>query len=44
MEVVGDNDDNHIIIFSIENVNLYGIDTRDSITITFAQTLTDKEY
>ena len=43
MEVVRDND-NCIIICSIENFDPMGVHTGDSITVAPAQTLTDKEY
>ncbi|MFZ1413974.1 MAG: carbamoyl-phosphate synthase large subunit [Defluviicoccus sp.] len=44
MEVVRDQDDNCIIVCSIENVDPMGIHTGDSITVAPALTLTDKEY
>ena len=44
MEVVRDQEDNAIIICSIENFDPMGIHTGDSITVAPAQTLTDKEY
>src|SRR5271167_2611367 len=44
MEVVRDSADNCIIICSIENVDPMGIHTGDSVTVTPALTLTDKEY
>ena len=44
MEVVRDNQDNCIIVCSIENLDPMGIHTGDSITVAPAQTLTDKEY
>jgi len=44
MEVVRDNNNNCIIVCSIENFDPMGIHTGDSITIAPAQTLTDKEY
>ncbi|MCK5893289.1 MAG: carbamoyl-phosphate synthase large subunit [Endozoicomonadaceae bacterium] len=44
MEVVRDQNDNCIIICTIENVDPMGIHTGDSITVAPAQTLTDKEY
>ena len=44
MEVVRDKNDNCIIICSIENVDPMGTHTGDSITVTPALTLTDKEY
>ena len=44
MEVVRDQNDNAIIICSIENLDPMGIHTGDSITVAPAQTLTDREY
>ena len=44
MEVVRDNNDNCIIVCSIENFDPMGVHTGDSITIAPALTLTDKEY
>ncbi|NNK31593.1 MAG: carbamoyl-phosphate synthase large subunit, partial [Xanthomonadales bacterium] len=44
MEVVRDNQDNCIIVCSIENFDPMGVHTGDSITVAPAQTLTDKEY
>lgn len=44
MEVVRDQNDNCIIVCSIENFDAMGIHTGDSITVVPAQTLTDKEY
>lgn len=44
MEVVRDTADNCIIVCSIENVDPMGVHTGDSITVTPALTLTDKEY
>ena len=44
MEVVRDNDDNCIIVCSIENIDPMGVHTGDSITVAPALTLTDKEY
>ena len=44
MEVVRDNQDNCIIVCSIENIDAMGVHTGDSITVAPAQTLTDKEY
>ena len=43
-EVIRDQNDNCIIICSIENIDPMGIHTGDSITVTPALTLTDKEY
>ncbi|ATF09909.1 carbamoyl-phosphate synthase large subunit [Candidatus Enterovibrio altilux] len=44
MEVVRDKNNNCIIVCTIENFDVMGIHTGDSITIVPAQTLTDKEY
>ncbi|WP_341760478.1 carbamoyl-phosphate synthase large subunit [Candidatus Endowatersipora endosymbiont of Watersipora subatra] len=44
MEVMRDKADNCIIICSIENVDPMGVHTGDSITVSPALTLTDKEY
>ena len=44
MEVMRDDDDNVVIICSIENFDPMGVHTGDSITVAPAQTLTDKEY
>ena len=44
MEVVRDQNNNCIIICSIENFDPMGVHTGDSITVAPAQTLTDKEY
>lgn len=44
MEVIRDQNDNCIIVCSIENFDPMGIHTGDSITVAPAQTLTDKEY
>src|SRR3978361_2085008 len=44
MEVVRDKADNCIIVCSIENIDLMGVHTGDSITVAPALTLTDKEY
>ncbi|MGL4734517.1 MAG: carbamoyl-phosphate synthase large subunit, partial [Enterovibrio sp.] len=44
MEVVRDQNDNCIIVCTIENIDPMGIHTGDSITVAPAQTLTDKEY
>ena len=44
MEVMRDQDDNVVIICSIENFDAMGVHTGDSITVAPAQTLTDKEY
>ena len=44
MEVMRDEDDNVVIICSIENFDPMGVHTGDSITVAPAQTLTDKEY
>jgi carbamoyl-phosphate synthase large subunit len=44
MEVMRDQDDNVVIICSIENFDPMGVHTGDSLTVAPAQTLTDKEY
>jgi len=44
MEVIRDQEDNCIIVCSIENLDPMGVHTGDSITIAPALTLTDKEY
>ena len=44
MEVVRDRNDNCIIVCSIENIDLMGVHTGDSVTVAPALTLTDKEY
>ena len=44
MEVVRDHNDNCIIVCSIENFDPMGVHTGDSITVSPALTLTDKEY
>ena len=44
LEVVRDLADNVIVICSIENLDPMGVHTGDSITVTPAQTLTDREY
>ena len=43
MEVVRDNEDNCIIVCSIENIDPMGVHTGDSMTVAPALTLTDKE-
>ena len=44
MEVIRDKNDNAIIVCSIENIDPMGVHTGDSITVTPAQTLSDKEF
>jgi carbamoyl-phosphate synthase large subunit len=44
MEVMRDQNDNVVIVCSIENVDPMGVHTGDSITVAPIQTLTDKEY
>ncbi len=44
LEVMRDNNDNAVIVCSIENLDPMGVHTGDSITVAPAQTLTDKEY
>ncbi|MFQ5571485.1 MAG: carbamoyl-phosphate synthase large subunit [Rhodothermales bacterium] len=44
LELLRDANDNVIIICSIENVDVMGVHTGDSVTVAPAQTLTDKQY
>jgi len=44
MEVMRDRLDNCVIVCSIENIDPMGVHTGDSITVSPALTLTDKEY
>nr|MBF0220987.1 carbamoyl-phosphate synthase large subunit [Desulfobulbaceae bacterium] len=44
LEVMRDNNDNVVIVCSIENLDAMGVHTGDSITVAPAQTLTDREY
>lgn len=44
LEVMRDKKDNCVIVCSIENIDPMGVHTGDSITVSPAQTLTDKEY
>lgn len=44
MEVIRDQNDNAIIICSIENIDPMGVHTGDSITVAPAQTMTHREY
>src|SRR4051812_31127177 len=44
LEVMRDHDDNVVIVCSIENIDPMGVHTGDSITVTPAMTLTDREY
>ena len=44
LEVMRDNNDNVVIVCSIENLDPMGIHTGDSITVAPVQTLSDKEY
>ena len=44
MEVIRDNQDNCIIVCSIENIDPMGVHTGDSITVAPSLTLTDKEF
>jgi carbamoyl-phosphate synthase large subunit len=44
MEVMRDENDNVVIICSIENFDAMGVHTGDSITVAPIQTLTDREY
>jgi len=44
LEVMRDNDDNVVIVCSIENLDPMGVHTGDSITVAPSMTLTDREY
>ncbi len=44
LELLRDARDNVIIICSIENLDVMGVHTGDSVTVAPAQTLTDKQY
>ncbi|NBC86389.1 MAG: carbamoyl-phosphate synthase large subunit [Bacteroidetes bacterium] len=44
LELLRDNNDNVIIIASIENVDPMGVHTGDSVTVAPQQTLTDRQY
>ncbi len=44
LELLRDDNDNVIIICSIENVDPMGVHTGDSVTVAPSQTLTDKQY
>uniref|UniRef100_A0A1B0C1P5 ATP-grasp domain-containing protein n=1 Tax=Glossina palpalis gambiensis TaxID=67801 RepID=A0A1B0C1P5_9MUSC len=44
LEIIRDKKDNCIVICSIENIDPIGIHTGDSIAVSPAQTLSDKEY
>jgi carbamoyl-phosphate synthase large subunit len=44
LEVMRDQDDNCVVICSIENLDPMGVHTGDSITVAPAQTLSDVEY
>ncbi len=44
LEVMRDQDDNVVIVCSIENIDPMGVHTGDSITVAPAMTLTDREY
>ncbi|HYC51231.1 MAG TPA: carbamoyl-phosphate synthase large subunit [Gemmatimonadaceae bacterium] len=44
LEVMRDQEDNVVIVCSIENIDPMGIHTGDSITVAPAMTLTDREY
>jgi carbamoyl-phosphate synthase large subunit len=44
LELLRDNNDNVVIICTVENLDPMGIHTGDSITVAPAMTLTDKEY
>jgi carbamoyl-phosphate synthase large subunit len=44
LEVIRDQQDNAIVICSVENFDAMGVHTGDSITVAPQQTLTDREY
>lgn len=44
LELLRDANDNVIIICSIENLDVMGVHTGDSVTVAPSQTLTDKQY
>lgn len=44
LEVMRDQNDNVVIVCSIENIDPMGVHTGDSITVAPAQTLTDRQY
>jgi carbamoyl-phosphate synthase large subunit len=44
LEVMRDKADNFVVVCSIENLDPMGVHTGDSITVSPAQTLTDREY
>ncbi len=44
LELLRDNNDNVVIICTVENVDPLGIHTGDSVTVAPSQTLTDKQY
>jgi len=44
LEVMRDQDDNVVIVCSIENIDPMGVHTGDSITVAPAMTLSDREY
>ena len=44
LEVMRDNNDNVVIVCSIENLDPMGVHTGDSITVAPVQTLSDREY
>ena len=44
LELLRDDNDNVIIICSIENIDPMGIHTGDSVTVAPAMTLSDKEF
>src|SRR5687767_2691863 len=44
LEVMRDQEDNVVIVCSIENIDPMGVHTGDSITVAPAMTLTDREY
>ena len=44
LELMRDNNDNVVVVCSIENVDPVGVHTGDSVTVAPALTLTDREY
>lgn len=44
LELLRDNNDNVVIICTIENLDPMGVHTGDSVTVAPSQTLTDKQY
>jgi len=44
VELLRDNNDNVVIICTVENIDPMGVHTGDSVTVAPSQTLTDKQY